>query len=383
MKILIAPNAFKGSLAARDAAAAIEDGIRRLSVPLDLILAPVADGGDGLLDVLQDALSCERVRKMVSGPRGNPTQADYLWSSANSLAVVEMARASGLALLSPGKRNPMLASSRGTGELLVDALERGARLIFVGIGGSATNDAGIGIASALGYRFLDESGCVLDPVGASLGAIRRIDARSRNPLIEQCRFAVACDVDNPLLGASGASRTYSPQKGALPAQVDELEAGMANWADVVARDIGLDVRQLPGGGAAGGAGAGLFAFLGAKLLPGADWVASILRIEEKMAGCDLVLTGEGCIDSQTAASKAPAGVARLACKHHIPCFALAGSIHASRSALEAIGFDAAFSICRGPVSEADAMACAKGLLADVAENAVRAFCAGCGSIRKS
>ena len=373
MKIVLAPNAFKNSLSASEAAQAMAEGIRRIDPFIEVVQIPVADGGDGLLDVLQHQMNGTLRPLMVSGPLGHPVQSAYLLFPEQQTAALELARASGLALLRPEQRNALLSSTRGTGELIADALDQSVKRIFIGIGGSATNDGGLGIATALGFRFLDRNGHELEPTGANLAAVHTIDASNRHPAIPTTRFDVICDVDNPLLGPLGAAPVYAPQKGASPAVIERLEAGLINLADVIERELGRDIRALPGGGAAGGAGAGLVAFLDARLNAGIDLVLEQLHFDEKLQGADLVVTAEGQLDEQTAHAKAPAGVARMAKAHQVPCMAFAGSLQGDLAPLRALGIDAAFSICPGPVPLQQAMEKADIYLANATEQALRAF----------
>lgn len=373
MKIVLAPNAFKGSLTATQAASAMELGIRSAFPEADLRKVPVADGGDGLAEVIIDALQGEARAATVRGPLGQPLRATLCHVPARGLAVVEMAAASGLALLAPQDRNPALTTTYGTGELIRAALELGARHVVVGVGGSATNDGGVGMAAALGMRFLDGDGNNVAPIGGALGQIRRIDASGLDPRLATVRCEAICDVDNPLLGPRGATRVYGPQKGASLAQVAELEAGLAQLADVIAADLGLDVRDMPGAGAAGGLGAGLHAFLGAELRRGVDLVLDLVGLDEQLAGADLVITAEGQIDHQTAFGKAPAGVAQRARARGIPCLAIAGGIGERISDLHPLGIDAVFSLCPGPISLEQAMKGGAALLRATTEQVVRCF----------
>jgi glycerate kinase len=343
---------------------------------IEIVPVPVADGGDGLAEVLVDALQGERRTALVTGPRGDPVLAAFCHVPARRLAAIEMAAASGLALLPKDRRNPLLTTTYGTGELIRAALDLGLSHLIVGIGGSATNDGGIGMAAALGVRFLDAGGAPVEPVGGALAAIRRIDPSGRDPRLAGVRIEAICDVDNPLLGVRGAAGVYGPQKGATPEQVRELDAGLAHLAALIERDLGVDVRDLPGAGAAGGLGAGLKAFLQADLRRGVDLVLDLVGLDQQLRGADLVLTAEGQIDVQTAFGKAPAGVAERARALGVPCFALAGGVGGGLDALHALGIDAVFSLCPGPVSLEQAMAAGADYLAATTEQAVRAFMAG-------
>jgi glycerate kinase len=376
LKIVIAPNALKGSLSARAAAAAMARGVRRAAPQAELVLLPVADGGDGLLEVLEDALQVERLPLSVTGPLNSPVGASFLYDPSRRLAVIEMATAAGLALLTPDRYNPLDATSFGVGELVKAALDQGAARIILGIGGSATNDGGTGMARALGARFLDQDGNELPGDGASLAQVNNISLDGLDPRLGQVDIQVISDVDNPLLGEHGAARVFAPQKGASPEQVIQLEAGLAQLADVIEQDLGQDVRELPGAGAAGGLGAGLIAFLQAELTPGAELVLELLELKQALAGADLVLTAEGQLDEQTRHGKAPAAVATRARALGIPCLALAGSLGPGSETLLASGIDASFSLCPGPVNPAQAMQEASQYLAAATEQVLRCFLAG-------
>ena len=375
-KIILAPNALKGSCTAAAAAAAMAHGVARALPDAECVQLPVADGGDGLAEVLTAALDGERRMVPVTGPRFAPVDAALVWSPSRRTAVVEMALASGLALLAEDERDATATTTLGTGELMRAALDLGAEHIIVGLGGSATNDGGIGMARALGWRFLDASGQAVTPTGAGLPDIARIDRTAKDPRLGKVRVEAVCDVDNPLTGPRGAAAVYGPQKGAGPAQVAALDAGLAQLADRIERDLGLDVADLPGAGAAGGLGAGLVAFADATLRPGAELVLDLLALDRHLAGADLVLTAEGRIDAQTAYGKAPAAVAARAKAQGIPCIAIAGGIGEDLGPLHDIGIDAVFSLCRWPMTLDEAQRDAEALLADAAEQAARAFFAG-------
>lgn len=376
MKIVIAPNAFKDCMTAAAAAEAMAAGVLAACPEAERVLSPVADGGDGLVAALTGALAGRLRTALVAGPRGEKVAAQFCHLPEESTAVIEMAAASGLALLPSRRRDPLQASTRGTGELILAALGLGARRIVVGIGGSATNDGGCGVAAALGAKFLDERGREVEPMGATLARIAAIDLSGMDMRLDGATVEVMCDVDNPLLGERGASRVYAPQKGASPEQVEELERGMENLAAVIERDLGRRVADLPGAGAAGGMGAGLHAFLGAKLRKGIDVVLELVGLEKKLAGADLVLTAEGKLDLQTASGKAPAGVAALAKKHGIPCLAFAGGIGDGLAELHAAGIGAAFSLCNRPLTLDEAVVSGPALLSAAVEQAVRAFICG-------
>jgi glycerate kinase len=376
LKIVVAPNALKGSLSAPAAARAMSAGVRLAIPAAEVVEVPVADGGDGLLEVLGAGQDLQRIACSVTGPLGNPVAADLLYAADRGLAIIEMATAAGLALLPATELDPMQATTFGVGELLRLALDQGARHIILGIGGSATSDGGTGLARALGARFLDAHGNELPGNAAALPRIEGIDLERLDPRLAQTRIDVICDVDNPLLGAQGAAQVFAPQKGATPAQVAAIEAGLDNLARRVQQQLGRDIRELRGGGAAGGLGAGLVAFLQAELRPGAEVVLELTGFEAALAGASLVLTAEGRLDNQTARGKAPAEVARLAKRGGIPCVAIAGSLGTELAPLQAAGISACFSLCPGPLSLDTAMQQAAPLLTRTCEQVVRCFLAG-------
>ena len=377
MKLVAAPNALKGSCSASAAAAALAAGARRAAPGAEVVEVPVADGGDGLLEVAVQVLGAERVPVAVTGPRFTPLAAEFGWLPRARTAIVELALASGLARLPPAQRDPCATTSLGTGELMRRALDLGAETLIVGLGGSATNDGGIGMAQALGYRLLDASGAPVEPVGGALARIARIDPAGVDPRLARVRVEAVCDVDNPLLGARGAAAVYGPQKGAGAGAIARLDAGLARLAAVLERDLGVAVAEVPGAGAAGGLGAGLLAFCEAALRPGAEVVLDLIGFDRHLDGADLVLTAEGRIDAQSGSGKAPGAVAARARRRALPCIAIAGGLDdEARSALHALGFDALFSLCCEPMTLAEAERRSEELLAAAAEQAVRAFLAG-------
>lgn len=381
MKIVLAPNALKGSCSARAAAAALAVGVARALPDAALVQVAVADGGDGLVDVVTQALRGQSRPYRVTGPGFNPVDAELTWVAPQRTAVIEMALASGLALLADVDRDPSATTTFGTGELMRYALALGAEKLVVGIGGSATNDGGIGMAAALGYRFLDRAGEQIVPVGGNLSQIDRIDFGGVDARLAAARVEAICDVDNPLTGPKGASTIYGPQKGATPAQAALLDTGLAHLAAVMQRDLDVDCRDIPGAGAAGGLGAGLIAFCGADLRPGAEVVLELVELDRHLRGADLVITAEGRIDAQTRFGKAPGAVAAHAARLGVPCIAIAGSIGEDVAALHDSGIQAIFSLCPGPMTLAQAQARAEPLLARAAEQAVRAFRAGASQDR--
>lgn len=380
MRILIAPNALKGCCSAAAAAAALAAGAARALPTAELVRVPVADGGDGLLAVLGASLGAEQRSYLVQGPRGARVEAPLGWLPAQRTALIEMALASGLALLAPAARDPLLTSTHGTGELVRHALDLGATRIILGIGGSATNDGGVGLANALGWGLPDAAGRLVEPVGGRLGEIARLVADRVDPRLAEVEIAAICDVDNPLLGPRGAARVYAPQKGADAAAVARLEAGLTHLAALMERDLGLRLAERPGAGAAGGLGAGLIAFCGATLCPGAELVLDLVGLDRHLAGADLVLTAEGQLDATSLQGKAPGAVAAHAARLGVPCIGIAGSLGAApqRAALHAGGFTAVFSLCSGPMTLAQAQDRGEELLAAAAEQAIRALLLGRG-----
>jgi glycerate 2-kinase len=338
--VLIAPDKFKGSLGAPEVARHIAAGLRRADPELPLLELPVADGGDGTVDAAVVS-GFERVRLEVSGPTGEPVMASY--AVRGEVAVVELAEASGLRVL-PGGLAPLTASSRGTGELIGDAVRRGARRVVLGLGGSACTDGGAGLAAALGVRFLDSDGRDLPPGGAALRDLDRIDPGDLATRLRAVRVVVASDVDSPLLGEDGAAHVFGPQKGAGPGDVKVLEEGLARLDAVVRRDLGVAAADRPGAGAAGGAGFGALVFLGATVEPGITYLLGLLDFEAHLAGARLVITGEGALDRQTLRGKAPAGVARAAARAGVPVVAVAGRTTLSAEELRRAGFRDAYAL---------------------------------------
>ena len=336
MKVVVAPNAFKGSLSASEAAAAIARGVRQAFPDADIVEVPVADGGDGTAEALVSAHDGIFHTVEVEGPLGAPVTATYGLIDRGRSGVVELASSSGLALISPDRRDPRRASTYGFGELLQAVREDQVTSIIAGIGGSATNDGGAGMGQALGYRFFDAAGRDLPRGGAALIHLDRIE-RPGDGWWDSVGVRVACDVDNPLTGPRGASAVYGPQKGADEQAVRELDAALARLAGVIERDLGMRVADVPGAGAAGGTGAGMIAFLDAQLVPGAPLVVEASGFDAKLQGADLVITGEGQADEQTAYGKAPGEVAKRAQKARIPVLLIAGSKGPGWEALRGLG----------------------------------------------
>ncbi|MGL1832634.1 glycerate kinase [Rhodocyclaceae bacterium SMB388] len=348
MKIVIAPDSYKESLSALEVAHAIETGFRQVFPHAEYVLMPVADGGEGTVDAMVAATGGRRIEVAVTGPLGEQVTGFYGLTGDGTTAVIEMAAASGLALVPSAQRDPLRASSRGTGELILAALDAGARRFILGIGGSATNDGGAGMAQALGARLLDGDGAELVAGGGALERLARIDLGTLDPRLAHCTIDVACDVDNPLTGPRGASAVFGPQKGANPDMVERLDTALAHFARIVERDTGVAVAEVPGSGAAGGMGAAMLAFLGARLRPGIDIVTEAVGLDHAVGDADLVITGEGRIDSQSIHGKTPIGVARVAKRHSVPVIGIAGSLGADAAVVHAHGIDAVFSVLNRP-----------------------------------
>lgn len=349
LKIVIAPDSFKESLTALEVADAIEQGFKRVFPNATYVKVPVADGGEGTVQAMVDACGGDIINLAVSGPLGDEVEAFYGLLGGGRTAVIEMAAASGLQLLPLTKRNPLLTSSFGTGELILDALNKGAGKIILGLGGSATNDGGAGMMSALGVRFLTDGGQTIREGGQGLVEIARIDMTQLDSRLAGIQFDVACDVDNPLCGNTGASAVFGPQKGATPAMVQQLDSSLDHYAKQLQLLTGKDVRELEGAGAAGGMGAAVLAFLPARLRPGIEIVMETVGLAEKVAGASLVITGEGRIDSQTLHGKTPIGVARVAKAAGCRVIGIAGCLSGEYESLYEHGFDAVFSIVPGPM----------------------------------
>lgn len=327
MRVLIAPQEFKGSLSAAAAAAAMAKGVRAVFPGVEIDEAPLSDGGPGFVAAMLAARGGTLVETPASDPLMRPVRAGWALMPDGS-GVIEMAAASGLVLVAPGERDALRATSYGTGELIAAALDRGCREIIAGIGGSATTDGGAGAMQALGGRLFDAEGRDLPPGGAALARLARIDLAERHPLLAQARLRVACDVTNTLCGPEGAAAVFAPQKGASPGDVRVLDAALRHFASIAMRDCGIDVLPLAGGGAAGGLGAGLATIAGATLEPGFPLVAEVVELERRIAAADIVLTGEGRLDAQTAYGKTVAGVAAMARAQGRPVGAVAGRVAA-------------------------------------------------------
>lgn len=344
MKIVIAPDSYKESLSALDVATAIEAGFREIYPDAEYVKVPVADGGEGTVEAMVAATQGRVEQVRVTGPLGEPVEAFYGLSGDARCAFIEMAAASGLESVPPARRNPLLTTSWGTGELIRHALDAGVTQIIIGIGGSATNDGGAGMVQALGAKLLTAEQQQIAPGGASLSSLAQIDLSELDPRLADCQIDVACDVTNPLTGPQGASAVFGPQKGATAPMIERLDSGLRHYAQIIARDLDIDVLSLEGGGAAGGMGAALYAFCGAKLRPGIEIVTDALQLAELVADADLVITGEGRIDSQTIHGKVPVGVAKVAKQFNVPVIGIAGSLTADVGVVHQHGLDAVFSV---------------------------------------
>jgi glycerate kinase len=377
MKIVIAPDSFKESLSALEVADAIEAGFREIFPHAEYRKLPVADGGEGTVQAMIDATGGRRVELDVTGPLGEPVPAFYGQVPASDggalTAVIEMAAASGLELVAPGRRNPLVATSRGTGELILHALDAGVRRFVLGVGGSATNDGGAGMLQALGVRLLDGAGAELGAGGAELARLARIDISKLDPRVEDSEFHVACDVSNPLVGPQGASAIFGPQKGATPEMVAQLDACLGHYAAIMAVDLGRDVADMPGAGGGGGIAAGMVVFLGGRLRPGIEIIAEAVGLEQAVRDADLVITGEGRIDGQSVSGKTPVGVARVAARHGKPVIAIGGGLARDADAVYAHGIAAVFAaVCR-PCTVEEALAQARENLTGAARNVAQAL----------
>ncbi len=370
MRVLVAPDSYKGSVSAIGVARAMARGIRQVFPDAEVIEIPIADGGEGTVDALLAATGGQALRHRVQGPLCQPVDAGWGILGDKRTAVIEMAAASGLPLLPLEQRDPRLTCTYGSGQLITAALDAGLRKIIIGIGGSATNDGGAGMARALGVRFTDADGNDLPAGGAALSRLQRIDLSRIDPRLAETEIDVACDVDNPLCGPRGASTVFGPQKGATPAMVGELDAALARLADLAHLATGRDVAMTAGSGAAGGLGAGLRWFTPAQLRPGVEIVLDAVGFTDLLQGAAFVITGEGQTDFQTAFGKAPLGVAKAAKKFGVPVYCLSGGLGQGANDVLAHGIDALLSICDRPMSLADCMRDGQALI----ENATARLC---------
>lgn len=376
MKIVVAPDSFKENLSAREAADALAKGVRDVIDDAEVVCVPLADGGEGTVEAMVDATGGEFVRREVTAPLGDVVEACFGILGDGTTAVIEMASASGLPLVPTEKRNPLVTTTFGTGELIEAALDREVEKILIGIGGSATVDGGAGMAEALGAKLLDADGNPIPRGGGGLAKLERIDVSALDGRIARTTVEVACDVDNPLTGETGAARVYGPQKGATSGQVPVLDEALARFAEVIRRDLAVDVAAIPGSGAAGGLGAGLVAFLGATLRPGIDMVVDAVGLEDTMRGADFVITGEGRMDRQSAFGKTPVGAAAVAKKFGIPVVAIVGAVGEGADEVLDHGIDAIFSIHTGPMTLEEAFERSPELLRRTAAHVVRLFLLG-------
>lgn len=355
MKIVVAIDSLKGSLTSMEAGGAIREGILNRDSNVEVIIKPLADGGEGTTEALVSGMGGEFCHLDVTGPTGELVTARYGMLTKEHTAIVEMAEAAGLPLVPVEKRNPLYTTTYGVGEMIRSCVQNGCRKFIVGIGGSATNDAGLGMLKALGYRFFDAEGKEVGEGGGVLGQIHHIDGSEVLPELSTCEFKIACDVNNPLYGPNGAAAIYGPQKGATPEIVKTLDEGLKHFANVVSQFKGEDFSQVAGAGAAGGLGFGFMAFLGGKLESGIQIILEETKLEEALKDADVVITGEGRLDNQTAMGKAPIGVAKLAKKYGIPVIGLAGALAKEATKCNEEGIDAYFSIVNSAMSLEAAM----------------------------
>lgn len=351
MRILVAIDSLKGSLSSLEAGLAIKEGLEEIDC--EVVVKPIADGGEGSVEAMADALGAKFIDTIVKNPLGTEILARY--ALKDDLAILEMSSASGLTLINPDERNPLKTSTFGFGQMIKDAISKGARKFIIGIGGSATNDAGTGMLSALGFNFYDENGILLEGKGEDLAKICEFSDENVSQELKECEFLIACDVDNPLYGTNGAAHVYAPQKGANGRMVKELDDGLKNFASLVKEKNGTKFHTQKGAGAAGGLGFAFVAFLGAKLRPGIEIITQTIALEDEIKKADLVITGEGRMDFQSSMGKTPTGVAKLAKKHNKPVVALAGCVQKCAKDCHKNGIDAYFCILNEPVSLEEAM----------------------------
>ncbi|AFC31069.1 glycerate kinase [Paenibacillus mucilaginosus 3016] len=362
MRIIVAPDSYKGSLDAVAVARAMERGIRTVFQDAEIVKVPIADGGEGTLEALVAATGGMLMQEKVTGPMGRPVNARWGILGDGATGVIEMAEASGLPLVPAGQRNPLRTTTYGTGELIKAALDRGLRKLIIGLGGSATNDGGAGMAQALGVKLLDDTGEELPPGGAALRGLHHIDLSQLDPRLADTRIDVACDVNNPLCGPRGASAVYGPQKGAEPVMVQRLDEALHAFAVKAREATGRDIAEQPGAGAAGGLGAGLLYFTNARLMPGIRLVLDAVEFERRLEGADFVLTGEGATDAQTTNGKAPVGVAAAARRAGVPAVCLSGSLGQGAEEVLNHGIDGLMSIVPGPMDLPSCLAAAEELV---------------------
>lgn len=370
MHVLIAVDSFKGSLSSQRAGEAITLGIQRVFPQATTEIIPMADGGEGTVEAIVRASEGKLLTTKVTSPLGDMIDA-VMGQLPDGTVVLEMAAASGLPLVPPEKRNPLLTTTRGTGDLIRAALDLNPKEILIGIGGSATNDGGAGMAQALGAKLLDREGLELRPGGGALEHLERIDITDLDPRLKKTKITVMCDVDNPLCGSRGASAVYGPQKGATPEGVQYLDQNLAHFARKIQEEMGMDLKDVPGAGAAGGLGMGLLAFTGAQLKTGVEAVLDTVDFDSKLQKADIVITGEGRIDGQSVFGKVPMGVAKRALRYKKPTLAIVGSIGAGSEALYNHGLSSIITIVNGPITLEEAMERAFDLTVDATERGFR------------
>lgn len=371
MRIVVAPDSFKESLSASKAAQAISEGIKKIAPESEIVSIPMADGGEGTVEALVTATSGKIVAVNSVDALNRPINSFFGVVGNGKTVVIEMAAASGIELLSAEERNPLATSTYGTGLLLKAAIDAGFSEIIIGIGGSATNDGGAGMAQALGFKLLDKNGHQIGLGGESLLKLHRIDCSEVHSSLSKVKITVACDVQNPLVGPNGATSVYGPQKGATPEMIETLEQGMLNYAKVLNNEFGTDYSNISGAGAAGGLGAGLMAFCNAQIRSGFELIAELTDLEQQIGSADLVFTGEGKIDSQTAYGKTISGIAKLCKKHHVPLIALAGMVSGDLTQLYNQGLTSAFAIANRPMTLDDSKNNAATLLSSTSEQVLR------------
>lgn len=355
MKVIVAIDSFKGSMGSIEAGNAVKEGILRAKPNAKVLVKPLADGGEGTIDALLESVNGKRIDVKVTGPLGVPVNTYYGYIENMKTAIIEMASAAGIMLVPDDKKNPFSATTYGVGEMILDALNKGCRKFIIGIGGSATNDAGIGMLSALGVQFTDDDGNLLSEGINDLKKITGIDISHVSPYLKECSFHVACDVTNPLCGEKGATYVFGSQKGIQDDQKKEVDESMQSFAQLTKEILGNDYSETKGAGAAGGLGFALLSYLNAELVAGIDLILSLNEFEKELYDTDIVVTGEGRLDYQTAMGKAPIGIAKLAKKHNVKVLAFAGSLGEDVSECNRQGIDAFFSITRGVTTLKDAM----------------------------
>lgn len=370
-KYVVAPDSFKESMTAKEVCDAMEKGIKKADSAAEVIKVPMADGGEGTVDSLVDATNGQRVIVEVTGPLGNKISAYYGILGNGTTAVIEMAKASGLEIVEKKKRNPMITTTFGTGELIRDALDHNVKEIIIGLGGSSTNDGGSGMAQALGAKLLDQNNHQISFGGGNLDKLDKIDISDLDSRLQDVKIILASDVTNPLIGKDGASRVFGPQKGATPEMVEKLENNLQHYAKIIKRDLNKDVASVSGAGAAGGLGAGLMAFTTCKMRQGVDIAIEVTKLEEKVKSADYVFTGEGGTDFQTKFGKTPYGVAKLGKKYHKPVISLAGYLGEGIDSLYSEGFTAIFGIIPGACDLSTALKNGPSNVARTTENIVR------------